>query len=393
MIDKRYKIQEQKKNSQRHEKSIQRIVSFELKLLKQYTNFIKLLVKLQKETPRAVSNFEQDENNSDFLIAKNLCDSLSRMLTSLSHFNYSETIYSLLVQSCVNLKNSKACEMLYKALENHFKNDETCESSLYITKLIVKFSKQGIYNFKLIDTFLCLNILDIKEIREKFITKETDQNLKVTQKNKSALLAEIFSLYFRGLKDSVSSATLSSCLKGIVKYSCLLNVDIYYETIKLAIRLLKNEIVTLFKFQSIVDSFEMDYTSLYEALYKIMFDVIYENNRNECIDCLIECISRLILNRKRDVGMRRCYSFSKRLISLCLHTNYAHTAKIIRLFTDIFTKFPSLSRLYDSQSNVGQKFLQNIEHPEHCCPEGIILWEHQLLNRHYDSSIDTNFIT
>ncbi|KAF0989038.1 LOW QUALITY PROTEIN: hypothetical protein HZS_6980 [Henneguya salminicola] len=62
------------------------------------------------------------------------------------------------------------------------------------------------------------------------------------------------------------------------------------------------------------------------------------------------------------------------------------------MFFKLVTKFPSMSILFDNQSNVGHNFLPHVEHPEHCCPEGIIIWENQLLTRHYDSSLNTNII-
>ncbi|KAF0989036.1 hypothetical protein HZS_6978 [Henneguya salminicola] len=266
-----YKILNDDNETIKHQKNIKKINSFEREFLRYYTNFVQLLITIQKDLTRIYSNFDRSQKNVECLALKNLFNSLFKIFSHMSQFNHCEKIFNLTILSCVTFRQSLDCEILYTCIEKHFINDTTGNSSLQIIKYILKYFKENSFNHKLVDTFIKLPINDLKELK----TTNTE------------ILSIIFTIYFRVLKNPISSSKmLSSCLKGILQYATLLNIEIYFEMIQLILHLLKNDVLksmdklnialSILKFPEINNTtFSIDYSTIYEIVYKIIIDILY----------------------------------------------------------------------------------------------------------------------
>ncbi|KII69073.1 Nucleolar complex protein 3 [Thelohanellus kitauei] len=207
-----------------------------------------------------------------------------------------------------------------------------------------------------------------------------EKNYKMVRKNKSKIFNLIFVIYLKVLKSpNTNLSVLSSVLNGIAHFISHINCFIYIQIIGLINTHLKQE----------VNNFELDNNTFYEILYQTIYDICAgcENDAefDSNFNLLTQAVQQLIIRKPREVGTKRSTAFTKRLMNMALFTKSIYVTKIYDLVSEIYQKHPQLSRILDSQSNVGTTFLDTVEHPEYCCPDGIVLWEYHLFQNHFDT--------
>lgn len=100
-------------------------------------------------------------------------------------------------------------------------------------------------------------------------------------------------------------------------------------------------------------------------------------------DVLLSCLYSLLINRRREVTIKRVLAFAKRLTSVALTMpDSACTGAMLVFLIHLLHLFPRCEVLFDSETEVGGTYRPDVDDPELCLPASACLWELELLQSH-----------
>ncbi len=229
----------------RHKKDVEKLMKYERSLLLGYTRFIQFLIEKRRKVLKAGLQ-TTDLTDSAKVTAKCLCSLLVR--------GYDFNCRKELVNATVPLLNYSAAPiraMTLRAVRDVFKADASGDATLESVRIISRLIKQrqGKGSLELLECFTSLPLsqeiltADVKTEKTKQKKqlrkekrkldseqqKELDRDLKEAEaevsvehrkRTQTALLTEVFTTYFRILKQTQQSKLLPVVLKGLAKYVC-----------------------------------------------------------------------------------------------------------------------------------------------------------------------------
>ena len=420
-------------------KETRELRQFEASLLKYYRTYISKLQRMTESVKRRKSSSFYDHALPTPTARERIAVVGLRCLSSLmlSHptFNFSQ----LVVDSVVPLMSSRVHplrEIAFDAVTRLFREDKTGQASMMAVKSagkIIKALKLNVHPL-VIKSFLFLRIkeveqksesMDMKAIRDrrrkqsKMERKHEKELLKLKNELKEAdacedqakklaihtqILNQIFFVYFRFIRDFIrladqdfakNSAVMTPVLQGLSKFAHLINIDFFDDLIALLFRLIAcqrlSDLQTLFCLNTVFtilsgegSAVALDPSRFYARLYALLlrFDVC--NDDESLVEALVDCLRKMLLQRKKQLSLARVLAFCKRIASFALQTSSETSAVSLTLLRSFMQDHAKSELLLDSEQFGSGSFLPEVEDPEFCHADATRLWELHLLRRHFD---------
>ncbi|XP_019849404.1 PREDICTED: nucleolar complex protein 3 homolog isoform X2 [Amphimedon queenslandica] len=287
-------------------KDVQRLRSYEQKLLQYYDKYISILTQTvqaglsEKNKLNEVMvkgrNYDIVALESGLSISPTGLENLSmtalqcicELSKSLYHFNYHERLFLLLAHGLTSSKrNGNVAATCKETVSTVFKNDRVGETSLEIVQLISKLLKSRGYSTRpqVVQVLLHLNLQHVEEPvnqlggggggakkkltqrqkrlekqkmnrkqRRKFNARarlerelrevEAEERIDKKVKLQTEIIKLVFMIYFRVLKQAQDSPLLSSVLEGLAKFAHLISVDYFADLMSVLHSLMERNILS-----------------------------------------------------------------------------------------------------------------------------------------------------
>eukprot|EP01126_Amoeba_proteus_P028277 TRINITY_DN2791_c0_g1_i15.p1 TRINITY_DN2791_c0_g1~~TRINITY_DN2791_c0_g1_i15.p1 ORF type:complete len:372 (+),score=79.26 TRINITY_DN2791_c0_g1_i15:737-1852(+) len=234
------------------------------------------------------------------------------------------------------------------------------------------------------------------------IDKEVEKELKEAQAEEdkhrrsfvqTETLKTIFLLYFRIIRKTEVTDLLPSILKGLSRFSHLINLDLLFDLLSTVKELLSREdlsthvrlncVLTAFKtLQLQGQTLNVDLKDFYDKLYSLLFSILSSTHTHpSLLSDAIECF-QLMFTIRRELVMERLAAFTKRLLIMCLHLPANGTIAVLMVINKILMQYPKIQILLDNDYVSAGIYQMELDDPEHCNAFASTLWEFSLLENH-----------
>lgn len=390
--------------------------AYESRLLTSYTKFVNFLV---DESKRLLSTRKQNRGRvTQTAVDIAVCNCLCTLLQKGYHFNCRKEIITALTPM-LNSPFDPVRAATCKCLSFVFTNDTSGDCSLEVVRIIAKIANiRGGSKVKP-ELFRCLLDLPLSEqvtnaVIEKKVEKQSKkerrrlskQGAKALEKDmkesegtislahrkaaQTALLTEVFTIYFRILKTSPNSKILPLVLQGVAKFAMLINVELLLDLLELLKDLagsgralsveckLRCVVTSLACLEGKGATAEIDLKEFNQNLYALLFDLLTLTEQRH-MSLLLQCLS-IMLQRSLQLSLGRVASFMKRMGGLSLFVPVNAQVALMHLMRYSFNKYPKLKQLLDSQSCTPGIYQPELPDPEHSNAFASTLWELPLLS-------------
>jgi len=245
-------------------KDVKRLRNFEQTLVVSYQDYINMLARMAKRTPR------DGDVQSNSALRSTALSCACTLVTAVPHFNIRKDLFNILVTKVASREvgdNTVRCNAALTAL---FENDDDGNASLEAVTLLTKMFKAKDFNIheSTLNTFLSLRLLSeysyrasteridkeddtgeapsfVKKQKREFRTKKLRKTLREEKeiqkemkeadavvgheerdKNQSEMLKMVFVAYFRILKMRKNNL-MGAVLEGLARYAHLINQDFF----------------------------------------------------------------------------------------------------------------------------------------------------------------------
>ncbi|KAI6200008.1 NOC3-like protein [Aphelenchoides besseyi] len=407
--------EEEKKQKMKKETRV--LAAFEENLLLHYLNFLNLLEKHAKKLVKSKSELIHEHTfTSELAMLSANC--LSKLLSRLSHFNYSTNLITCLVGLTLTVYEpliDVACD----ALSNLFKRDVGLKMSLHGVKTISTIinAKKSRVTPKLLFTFLSLNIKNInrrntetekealkakkfkihkekgrksakkldkqlKQVQEDLKEVEAAENLTTKLKYSTDIMRHVFATYFRVLRKMPDTSLISPVLSGLSKFAHLINVDFFddligaFEELMAKKQLKTSDALLCIRTVCIVLSGEgkalnIDPLKFYRELYAILPNIPFQQNleiQSQEVRILCDCLDFMINQRKKVIPFARVVAFVKRLLLLGFLLPPKQLISILAVLRTHFLAHPKLTSLVDAEDDMVTNgiYRPDLADPDYC---------------------------
>ncbi|XP_060536038.1 nucleolar complex protein 3 homolog isoform X1 [Cylas formicarius] len=411
-----------KKETLKLQKYEESLLAYYRKFLQKIEKYCFFLVKKKGDTRKL--------SEEDIKLAETSIHSMCELLVSHPYFNYAQNIAKLLVPF-LNNSRKNVREMVKVAIKTIFKEDKKEAITLKILRLTNNYLKNHTHvNADMLEILLELNLKDVnldqekeQDIREKkmkakkmkilqmskkerkrkkklqelekeMLETKAEENRQERQQNLTEITKVLFNIYFRILKNSENSKSLSTCLEGLAKFAHIINLEYYIDMVKVLGNLLNEEwmgnreklhcIQTIFKILSGQgEAVNIDPLSFYAILYKELLVINAGRNHENC-EVILNTLVNALIKRRKKITSKRTISFVKRLMTLSLQLLHNGSLSCLCLVKTLMQLNKSLDILLDLDSTVGEgKFHACSEDPEYANASNTALFETTLLCKHY----------
>uniref|UniRef100_F1KWQ1 NOC3-like protein n=1 Tax=Ascaris suum TaxID=6253 RepID=F1KWQ1_ASCSU len=403
--------------SQKMKKETRKLQEFESTLLRYYSKFLQFLEKnVTKLLPK--KNAVLEENTFTYTLAMLSLRSLSKLLISASHFNFSTNITSLLVRLATS-KYETVIEECCEALSQLFAADVSLRHSAYGARAIAAIvnEKKCDVSPKLLSTFLRMNIKEVdkggrgkekrrllgkriqlakerqskskakyakqlKKLEEDLKEVEAAESLSTKLKYATEAMKHIFVTYFRVIKHMPRSALLEPVLEGLSKFAHLLNVEFFDDIISALQSLIEQQHMRVLDSLHCVHAafvilsgegvaINVDPFRFYKSVYRLMTNVPFEKRpelRDREISVMLRTLDMMINLRRKQVSLCRVAAFVKRLLIICFILPSHCVVAILAGIRTFFVSHPRLSSMLESGEEVAASglFKPDVDDPD-CC--------------------------
>uniref|UniRef100_A0A915B6G7 NOC3-like protein n=1 Tax=Parascaris univalens TaxID=6257 RepID=A0A915B6G7_PARUN len=403
--------------SQKMKKETKKLQEFESTLLRYYSRFLQFLEKnVTKLLPK--TNVTLEENTFTYTLAMLSLRSLSKLLISASHFNFSTNIISLLVRLTTS-KYETVIEECCEALSELFAADVSLRNSAYGARAIAAIvnEKKCDISPKLLSTFLRMNIKEVdkggrgkekrnllvkriklakerqskskakytkqlKKLEEDLREVEAAESLSTKLKYATEAMKHIFVTYFRVIKNMRRSALLEPVLEGLSKFAHLLNVEFFDDIISALQSLIEQQHMRVLDSLYCVHAvfvilsgegiaINVDPFRFYRSVYRLMTSVPFEKRpelRDREVSVMLSTLHMMINLRRKQVPLGRVAAFVKRLLIICCILPSHCVVAILAGIRTFFISHPRLSSMLENAEEVAASglFKPDIDDPD-CC--------------------------
>lgn len=350
-------------------------------------------------------------------------------------FNTRERLLKIVIPF-MNVEEPDIYKVCVNSIEKLFESDELGEASQEAVRFIMQYIKTKSYNVRpeMVDTLLKLKFTQdlsaslkgglsgIKQLSKKEYSKLSGNKKKLHRKEKelekdlmestaeenkklmthyqAEILKSVFSLYFRVLKMEVHTTLLQPVLRGLAKFSHLINLEFQSDLFKALRQLMAREDCSvntvlqcaLTAFQNLQmhgNTLEVDLKDFYERVYESLLDIPKEN---DCIPNLMECI-RLMISNNRHLDISRVAAYVKRLAIISSYLPVNGCLAILITIQRLMQTFPTIKNMLDSvEDKSASRYNPYIHQPDHCKAVNTQLWELVLLESHYHPTVSEKSI-
>jgi len=236
-----------------------------------------------------------------------------------------------------------------------------------------------------------------KDLNQQMLEAEAVTSRDERKRLQTDTLKSLFITYFRILKKgSHNAAVLLAVLKGLAKFSHLVNVEIVADLITcLKEIMLKDQsssdfalhiqlqcmITTFQALKHQKDSIDMDLQDFYVHLYSILPNICNDTSSSS-IPYVLQCIQLMIVDKKQVSNERVC-AFIKKLTTLSLSVPPNAAIAFIHIAHQLFQRYPRAQQLLDNETTGSGVYMAELPDPEHCNAIAAKLFELAILKGHY----------
>ncbi|KTW29232.1 hypothetical protein T552_01188 [Pneumocystis carinii B80] len=443
-------------------KEIKKRRLFEESLVSNYKEYVSLLSRTIKD------GYKFPEKSQQQFLSNISFSCICHLLLSVPHFNCRDMLLDIISTKLTLKKTDISFNECKKTIEEIFRNDKQGKISLEIVKKLTIAIKRRNYNINdtILNIFLELEFLSQSYITiEKEVTntrkrkhekpfmskkmrklekekKEIENEMDSVKRNnqekvkiQGEILKLIFTTYFQILRNGLIDHIYAS-LRGLEKFSYLINVDFFEDLLKSLKELLENTfsvslnisiknntkggllcIVVALKLLSqqaqMKEIINLDLSAFIFHLYSIMIpmslntyieaDAIYKSKKQENnvsnndnsftglseIEILEECFDYIFFQDK-NMNVLRAAAFIKRLFTVLLGFPEKSVIKSLNLIQKLIKKHPKLNCFLNSNEKHGEGIYNGeIDNPDLSNPYLSTCWELVLLKKHYSPTISS----
>eukprot|EP01027_Heterolobosea_sp_BB2_P013257 GEZU01019122.1.p1 GENE.GEZU01019122.1~~GEZU01019122.1.p1 ORF type:complete len:879 (+),score=335.10 GEZU01019122.1:1515-4151(+) len=412
----RIRIATEKESSGMLSKEVKELRAFEEGLLTRYQKFLQYIDRaaddLSKPQLRVVS-------------IKCMCE----LLTSAPHFNFRTNLIAAVVP-LLNEKDNEIAEMCFESVANLFQTDTTNgEATLEVVELIAKFAKDKDFKVRatVLDVFLHLNLntelhdksfnqfiknlSTTRKTAKKLIAKRQrrkvaeEEELKrememaeAVQSNKERKLIQTDTLrhviltYVRLLKKKIESKLLFSALKGLAKFSHLINLELLRDVLANLNTILEIDHLPLnTALQALITAcrlltgpgaaLDVDLSGYYSNLYRLMLSPMVCSD-DESSALLVSALVTMLL-KPRLIPTPRAAAFVKKMCSLALLARPHVSLALLSIISTLMQRYKRIQQMTDSEHAGLGTYDPFCENPEHANALATQLWELYALTSYY----------
>eukprot|EP01127_Copromyxa_protea_P023431 TRINITY_DN8755_c0_g1_i1.p1 TRINITY_DN8755_c0_g1~~TRINITY_DN8755_c0_g1_i1.p1 ORF type:complete len:859 (-),score=262.11 TRINITY_DN8755_c0_g1_i1:5-2581(-) len=406
-------------------KEVAQVRVFEEALLKHYTKYVAYLESIVKAATKQQLGDNKQQNS--LLVVCVRC--LGELLVNLPHFNLRANVIEALIPMA-NASSLKISEVAISAIQKLFRDDRNSDASMETVKKISNYIKAKSHQVKheLVDTFLCLPLtaelpegwnlvtgdapknkkkqahMTRKQRKENKIAKEVEKELKLAEAEESReqrrylqteTLKCVFLTYFRIIrkKGPESKILLPFILKGLAKFSHLINIDLLFDMLDMVKGMIMDNttpfddklLCALTAFRTLKlqgQSLNVDLKEFYTSLYSILFQVVFvASTDGEILSHILECFD-LMFAMKKELVMDRVAAFVKRMMIMCLYIPAHAAIAVMSIINTLMERYPKVQTIIGNDFAGTGTYHLELDDPEHCNPFAATLWEFTLINKH-----------
>ncbi|ESO89812.1 hypothetical protein LOTGIDRAFT_164850 [Lottia gigantea] len=354
---------------------------------------------------------------------------LAGLLARHPHFNYRKDLIQVVIPF-LNHKKPELSTYVCECIVSVFKNDKLGESTLEVVRAIGKFIKSKDFTNiqpKVLETYLSLRIIDVEKLiaetapkqekkkAEEMSRKEKKRKKKMRvlenelletkateDKNKklklhTEIIETVFHTYFRILKSATNSPLLPAVLEGLAKFAHLINIQFFNDLFIVLNKLIDSGDLGYREILHCVQSaftilsgqgsaLNIDPMTFYRHLYSSLLQVHSGSSSND-MSIILPCLYIIIMKQKRKLSQQKVLAFMKRLCSISLQQLPNGALSLLAAVKQFLHAYSCSDHLYDNESQGSGIFLPELDEPEYCNAHTTMMWEVQLLRRHYDPDV------
>jgi len=390
--------------------------AYESRFLNAYTRFVNFLLEESKKLLHTRKQNRGRVNQTPLDLT--VCNCLCTLLQKGYHFNCRKEIITALTP-LLNSPFETVREATCKCLGFVFANDTAGDCSLEIVRIIARIANVRGGSKVKPELFRCLLDLPLSDkvanaVIEKKVEKQSKKERRRLSKQgaealakdlkesegtvslahkkaaQTALLTEVFTIYFRVLKTAPNSKVLPLVLQGVAKFAMLINVELLLDLLELLKQLAGSEqsLSVECKLRCVVTSLaclegkgataEIDLKEFNQNLYSLIFDLLTLTEQRH-MSLLLQSLT-IMLQRSLQLSLGRVASFMKRMGGLALFVPVNAQLGLMHIMRYSFNKYPKLKQLLDSQSCTPGAYQPELPDPEHANAFASTLWELPLLS-------------
>ena len=405
-------------------KEVKATWKFERQYLLYYGRLVTLLITYIKRVFPPSTN----DRVSVSTLGRNLLRCACKLLEKGYAFNYrKELIHTL--SPFLNHISPPTRTLLFQTLVSIFRADIAGESTLEIVKLLTKIVKEKgrRCQVEVLQIFLYLPlhkdileaktgddadgkkggkaephskkkkhiVVDEKELGRDLAESEAVVSLATRKKIQTQLLTELFTAYFRILKQQKNSRLLPTVLKGLSKFATLIDIEIVLDLLdclKATISVENEEPLSLESaLYCILTSFStlhshgqalaMDLKEFYNCLYARLM-TFTDPAEVKHVPLLLQCL-HLMFHETKQLSIERVASFVKRLSTICLYVPPYACLAILHALRLCLNKYPRVKQLLDREATASGIHLAEMDDPDLANSFASTAWELGLLKQSY----------
>jgi len=423
-------------------RDVKKIRDYEQNLLKAYQRYlqsleenIKVCKKFVKKSRGSGAHHEKQKKSMASLVITSM-KCLAELIKNLPHFNFRKNIINVLIPNIeLSQDLEEAGQICSKAIKETLLADYNGYIALDVVTIIQNLAKsKPTLSPLVLETLLCLRVdadlvhateekgnkierlkakreaikkMSRKERKRKKVEDKLNQELQEVEavesrdkigKTHTEILKRLFVIYFRVLKLGFKSDLLGITLRGLARFSHLINIDFFGDLMNCLETVLKYEdldtqdrlhcILTAMKVLSGQgEALTIDPRQFYTELYNVLlnFDSEIEST---CFDSVRHCLEIMLIKRRKQVSHPQILGFLKRLSTMLLQMPIERSSDMFLLLRSIFQLYEKCDYLLDNENFGRGVFQPDITNPEHSNADSTALWELQLLSRFYQNDAE-----
>jgi nucleolar complex protein 3 len=207
----------------------------------------------------------------------------------------------------------------------------------------------------------------------------------------TAVVSELFTIYFRYLKDEPNARVLPVVLQGLAKFSHLVNIELVLDMLEFLKELMTTNISTDSKLNCVLaafrtlrthaDAITIDLKDFFACLFALLWDFA-DPAHAASIPALFTCLE-LMFNSRYNVPLERVASFVKRLCVIAASMTPSCALGVLHQVRLILRTYPTATKLLDIESSASGAFLAEVDDPDVCNAFATTAWEVAALTMSY----------
>jgi len=353
---------------------------------------------------------------------------LCRLLNTAFHFNQRKDLVSS-ISPLLDHNNKEVREVVFACLKELFKADSFGDTTLEVIKILSGLVKhRGIRVRKeLVEVFLYLPISETilstevkdnplfnnkrgrKTLDDPTLERDLDEasaevSLSHKKRVQTEMLSVMFTVYFRILKHQSASPTLPIVLRGLARYSHLINLSLVLDLLEFLKGLLASGLniestlnCTLAAMDTLAahsGAITIDVKEFYASLYQRMLELSLPSNHRH-IFVLLKCI-HVMFKKRQQLSQDRVAAFAQRLAVLSLSVPSHASLAIMHSIRLLMVQYPRVQQLLENDGTLLSAFNPSLDDPDHSNASMSTMWQlymHQASSHPFVSNYASSLIT